>query len=111
MDNLAAEVLRAEQLLQQHYLSAACGLDVHRRFGAHLPGVYLETCPHYLLLDKDAAIGSLAKVNPPVRTPADQEALWGAIAAGEAARAQAEAAAPQGAPMAAPMAPPMAAPQ
>ena len=65
------------------HLSAACGLDVYRRFGAGLPGVYVETCPHYLLLDKDSPLGSLAKVNPPVRTAADAEALWGAIAAGE----------------------------
>ena len=65
------------------HLSAACGLDVYRRFGADLAGVYVETCPHYLLLDKDAEIGSLAKVNPPVRTREDAEALWGAIAAGE----------------------------
>lgn len=65
------------------HLSAACGLDVYRRFGAHLPGVSLETCPHYLLLTKDSPLGSLAKVNPPVRTAEDAEALWGAIAAGE----------------------------
>lgn len=65
------------------HLSAACGLDVYRRLGKHLPGVYVETCPHYLLLDRDSPQGTLAKVNPPVRTREDADALWGAILAGD----------------------------
>ncbi len=38
--------------------------------------VYVETCPHYLSLTEDSPCGVLAKVNPPVRTQADVEALW-----------------------------------
>ncbi|MEN9063501.1 dihydroorotase [Ponticoccus litoralis] len=43
-----------------------------------------ETCPQYLFAtekDVDRA-GVYAKVNPPIRTQADQEALWQAIADG-----------------------------
>lgn len=43
-----------------------------------------ETCPHYLFRTKDdvARAGVFAKINPPVRTQADQDALWQAIADG-----------------------------
>lgn len=44
--------------------------------------LYIETCPHYLTHTSDDDIGSLGKVNPPLRTRADNEALWDAIAAG-----------------------------
>ncbi len=46
------------------------------------PGVFIETCPHYLLLDEDCGVGTYGKVNPPLRTAADREALWAAIADG-----------------------------
>ena len=41
-----------------------------------------ESCPHYLALDIDEAqdrVGVLAKVNPPVRSRQDSDALWLAI--------------------------------
>ena len=43
-----------------------------------------ETCPHYLLLDTDdyARVGSIVRVNPPVREPRNKEPLWAAIADG-----------------------------
>lgn len=41
--------------------------------------VYVETCPQYLSLTIDSPCGVLAKVNPPVRTQADVEALWAAV--------------------------------
>jgi dihydroorotase len=43
--------------------------------------VTAETCPHYLLLDEEqyATIGSLMKINPPIRTASDKEALWAAL--------------------------------
>lgn len=47
------------------------------------PHIYLETCPHYLTHDVDSAIGMLGKVNPPLRTPPDRDALWRALAAGD----------------------------
>lgn len=44
--------------------------------------VFVETCPHYLTLGIDSGLGSRGKVNPPLRTRADREVLWGAVADG-----------------------------
>ena len=40
-----------------------------------------ETCPQYLLFTEQALAdyGSYAKINPPLRTPDDQQALWDAL--------------------------------
>ena len=35
-----------------------------------------ETCPHYLALDTRADVGVLAKINPPIRPPAEALHLW-----------------------------------
>lgn len=45
--------------------------------------LWAETCPHYLTHTVDAACGTRAKVNPPVRHADDVEALWAGLAAGE----------------------------
>jgi len=45
-----------------------------------------ETCPHYLLLDEGRYSGADAPLfimSPPLRTQADQRALWAAAAAGD----------------------------
>jgi dihydropyrimidinase len=44
--------------------------------------VIAETCPQYLTHTSDMPIGSLGKVNPPLRSDRDREALWEAIADG-----------------------------
>jgi dihydropyrimidinase len=41
--------------------------------------IFVETTPHYLSLTIDSDCGLLAKVNPPVRTERDVEALWEAV--------------------------------
>jgi len=41
--------------------------------------VYVETTPHYLSLTVGSECGLLAKVNPPVRAPADVGSLWEAV--------------------------------
>jgi dihydropyrimidinase len=41
--------------------------------------IFVETTPHYLSLTIHSDCGLLAKVNPPVRTEADVEALWDAV--------------------------------
>jgi len=41
--------------------------------------VTIETCTHYLTHDTTSAVGAVAKVNPPLRDPADREALWQGI--------------------------------
>jgi dihydroorotase-like cyclic amidohydrolase len=47
------------------------------------PHLYMETCPQYLVLHKDMDLGTWGKVNPPLRTREDNEALWAALAAGQ----------------------------
>jgi dihydropyrimidinase len=44
---------------------------------------YIETCPQYLTHTKDSPEGNLAKVNPPLRDPDDQDALWMALGRGD----------------------------
>jgi dihydroorotase (multifunctional complex type) len=43
--------------------------------------VTAETSPNYLMLNDEAMtkVGPIAKIDPPLRKPADQEALWGAV--------------------------------
>jgi allantoinase len=47
-----------------------------------------ETCTHYLVLDEDdlRRQGGRAKINPPLRPRAQQDALWGLLAAGRVAQ-------------------------
>ncbi|MCS6931186.1 MAG: dihydroorotase family protein [Acetobacteraceae bacterium] len=44
--------------------------------------VFIETCPHYLTHDVGSDVGTLGKINPPLREAADREALWRALLAG-----------------------------
>jgi dihydropyrimidinase len=57
-------------------------LDVLERQRERYPHVFLETCPHYLTHDVASELGPVAKVNPPLRTEADRQALWRAVADG-----------------------------
>src|SRR5581483_9184140 len=41
--------------------------------------VHMETCPHYLTRTKDDPIGTIGKINPPLRSRTDLEALWGGV--------------------------------
>lgn len=64
------------------HISSAGGLAAlraGRESGAPLLG---ETCPHYLLLNQEVYLqdeGYQFSVTPPLRTPADQVALWTAL--------------------------------
>jgi dihydroorotase len=51
------------------------------------PRITCEVAPHHLVLTEDALaeMGNLAKMNPPLRTRNDNEALWAALAAGDVA--------------------------
>lgn len=81
---IARDVLLAEYLnLPVHIAHVSCKRAVDILTWAKNRGIKVtaETCPHYLLLD-DAALenyGTDAKVNPPLRTPADREALRQAV--------------------------------
>ena len=63
------------------HLSTAQGLDVVRDAKTEGLPVTCEVAPHHLFLsieDYDA-LGTLAKMNPPLRTLSDQQALWRGI--------------------------------
>ena len=51
-----------------------------RKAGSRLT---IETCTHYLTHDTTTPWGAVAKVNPPLRDPADREALWEGIRRGD----------------------------
>lgn len=60
------------------HLSGAEPLAVLRRFKATGSTATAETCPHYLFFTEAdlERVGPFAKINPPLRTSADQAALW-----------------------------------
>lgn len=66
------------------HLSSAEALGEVRRHLAVAggPPIHVETCPHYLRLTRDAECGELGKINPPLRTARDQDALWQGIVDG-----------------------------
>ena len=64
------------------HVSSALGLEAIRQSRSHGVRVSGETCPQYLLLTEEAyerAEGPQFSVMPPLRTKADQEALWSAL--------------------------------
>lgn len=70
------------------HLSSAAGLREVRAARARGQQVYVETCPHYLLLDDSLYSqpdfgGAKYVCAPPLRKDADLDALWEALAAGE----------------------------
>ncbi len=64
------------------HLTCAEGLDLVRRHRAAGWEITAETCAHYLTHTEDSPVGTLGKVNPPLRTERDVEALWEGIADG-----------------------------
>jgi dihydroorotase-like cyclic amidohydrolase len=64
------------------HTSSKEGIEAARFFRSKGDRLYIETCPHYLVLTKRAGLGNVGKVNPPLREDADRDALWEAIADG-----------------------------
>jgi allantoinase len=66
------------------HVSSQAALDVVRRFQADDCLLTAETCPHYLLFTEEDMnrVGPYAKINPPLRSKEDQDALWEGIADG-----------------------------
>lgn len=67
------------------HLAAGDGVEVIQlaRRTARVP-VWVETCPHYLMLTNDEVLtrGALSKIAPPLRHPSDNDRLWSAVADG-----------------------------
>lgn len=63
------------------HVSGAEALAVIRRFQATGSTVSAETCPHYLFFTEAdlRRCGPYAKINPPLRTEADQAAVWAGL--------------------------------
>lgn len=67
------------------HLSSLEALDEVRRQRQRDAGrapIYVETCPHYLFLDDKSPAGTYAKVNPPVRSARDIDAMWEGVCDG-----------------------------
>jgi dihydropyrimidinase len=64
------------------HVSSAEALSAALAARAEGARVLIETCIHYLLFDETSPNGVRGKVNPPLRAPADREALWRGIAQG-----------------------------
>lgn len=65
------------------HTSSAAALE--QALEARLQGIdiHIETCNHYLTHDVDDPIGVVGKINPPLRTAADRDALWDGLANGD----------------------------
>lgn len=84
----AAAVKKAITLAKKHkaalhvaHLSTKDGLDLVRSAKKKGVAVTCEAAPHHLFLTVDdyAALGTLAKMNPPLRTAEHRDALWEGI--------------------------------
>ena len=64
------------------HTSSAEALEAARVARDHGANITIETCPHYLTHDVDWSGGDIGKINPPLRTKADREALWQGIRTG-----------------------------
>lgn len=60
------------------HISSAAGVDLVSAAKRRGVKVTAETCPHYLLFSEDdlERLGPVAKCAPPLRAPAEVEALW-----------------------------------
>ncbi|NPV07312.1 MAG: dihydroorotase family protein [Anaerolineae bacterium] len=69
---------RTGRRLHVCHVSTAAELDAIRLARAQGLAVTCEVTPHHLFLNRtdEARLGPLALMNPPLRSPEDQEALW-----------------------------------
>ncbi len=64
------------------HLTAGAALDEVRAFRKRYPHVSVEVCHSYLTWNGDRPVPLAAKMRPPLRTGADNEALWRGVADG-----------------------------
>jgi allantoinase len=76
----AAITSEAGARLHVVHASAVEAVDEARRW----PGVTVETCPHYLVIDADQAdaVGPRARCAPPIRSATNRAALWDRLRGG-----------------------------
>ncbi|HLN09358.1 MAG TPA: amidohydrolase family protein, partial [Xanthobacteraceae bacterium] len=77
-----------DQPVMIFHVSTSEGADVIRRARGEGAKIFAETCPQYLLLtaadiDRPGLDGARWICSPPLRTKADQEALWQALGRGD----------------------------
>lgn len=78
--------LRIAHLTSRNGLEAVRTARRRAAASAASPGLWVETCPQYLLLDESVYEGPLGRcfaATPPLRTDADREALWRGVANGD----------------------------
>jgi len=63
------------------HVSTSAGVDLIRQAKGQGIDATAETCPHYLLLNREdfVRLGSLAKCTPPLRESYDNEVLWAGV--------------------------------
>lgn len=84
IDNAIATAAATGARLHIVHVSSAAGIDrISAAKQRGLP-VTAETCPHYLYFDETdlVRLGPVAKCAPPLRSPAEREALWDRVLAG-----------------------------
>ena len=66
------------------HVSSGRGVEIVTEASTRGVDVTCETCGHYLALTDDDVerLGAVAKCAPPIRSKAEQDALWGRLAAG-----------------------------
>lgn len=64
------------------HMSVGEGPDIIAKLRGEGVNIIAETCPQYLVCTKDNTDRILGKVNPPLRTEADNEGLWDGIRRG-----------------------------
>lgn len=65
-------------ILELAHMSTPEAMEMAKKAKYEGQKMYVETCPHYLLLDESALekFGPFARCNPPLRAPEEVEKLW-----------------------------------
>lgn len=62
------------------HVSSRAALEEARRARKHGgAGILIETCPHFLTHTDESEVGTLGKINPPLRELTDVSALWAGV--------------------------------
>ncbi len=82
-----AALMARETGCKLHIVHVSSGSGVAAALEARARGtdISIETCPHYLLFTEEdlERVGAVAKCAPPLRSPAERDALWDAVRRGK----------------------------